>query len=354
MRTQSEAFNLDHAFALAFSSTGLGVPRTRPSLSRVGSSSQSLHRWWFSRPRIRSFWSLRHSNRFRFLEKCTTIRADLGDSEKRTQKSSRGLWYARPSAAVERGGGFYVPGLDGPQLRFLLGLLCLLLLATNHLLSEAGSSEDLASSWTPLQTSEVLAALASICVITLAQLEARAPEERAEQRATTSEPSASIVAMRAETGPRSAGAHTRGLRVLAMALANLFEPRVPILALVFHGNTGHVIELHASPALSIALRIQKSDSPNKYHVSDRGEIIDRVLEAGRGIYIPDMTEIPTTACFPFLEPMRPGGALLEPLHRTAGSLAEHLASGTWLLLVVTPVPKVLTSSDYRWLRALCH
>jgi Cofactor assembly of complex C subunit B, CCB2/CCB4 len=56
--------------------------------------------------------------------------------------------YVRPSAAIERGSGFFVPGLEGPRVRLLFGLLILVLTAVNHSLSatisETTTSESLA------------------------------------------------------------------------------------------------------------------------------------------------------------------------------------------------------------------
>ena len=40
--------------------------------------------------------------------------------------------YSRPSAAIERGSGFYVPGLEGSRVRGLFGLLILALTFVNH------------------------------------------------------------------------------------------------------------------------------------------------------------------------------------------------------------------------------
>lgn len=50
-------------------------------------------------------------------------------SESPQVKSS---FYKRPSRAIEKGGGFYIPGLRGPRLRIGVGFLVLALLAANH------------------------------------------------------------------------------------------------------------------------------------------------------------------------------------------------------------------------------
>ncbi len=43
----------------------------------------------------------------------------------------RGI-YARPSAAIERGSGFFIPGLEGSRIRLLFGILALVLVVANH------------------------------------------------------------------------------------------------------------------------------------------------------------------------------------------------------------------------------
>lgn len=49
-------------------------------------------------------------------------------------KNNRGI-YSRPSAAIERGSGFFIPGLEGPRVRLIFGVVVLLLTALNHVLS---------------------------------------------------------------------------------------------------------------------------------------------------------------------------------------------------------------------------
>ena len=47
--------------------------------------------------------------------------------------------YVRPSAAVERGSGFFFPGLEGPRVRLFVGGLLLLATGANHVLSASTS-----------------------------------------------------------------------------------------------------------------------------------------------------------------------------------------------------------------------
>lgn len=51
-----------------------------------------------------------------------------------SKERSKGV-YSRPSAAIEKGSGFFVPGLEGSKVRILFGALVLLLNAINHQVS---------------------------------------------------------------------------------------------------------------------------------------------------------------------------------------------------------------------------
>ena len=59
-------------------------------------------------------------------------------SSSSTSKSARerGI-YSRPSAAIERGSGFFIPGLEGPRIRILFGMTVLLANGANHLFAES-------------------------------------------------------------------------------------------------------------------------------------------------------------------------------------------------------------------------
>ncbi len=51
-----------------------------------------------------------------------------------SKQRSKGI-YSRPSAAIERGSGFFVPGLEGSKVRIVFGALVLILNAINHQVS---------------------------------------------------------------------------------------------------------------------------------------------------------------------------------------------------------------------------
>lgn len=64
-------------------------------------------------------------------------KADDNDKKKNALKvlgKKQGV-YSRPSAAIERGSGFFIPGLEGPRVRLAVGLVLLAATAGNHALS---------------------------------------------------------------------------------------------------------------------------------------------------------------------------------------------------------------------------
>lgn len=54
------------------------------------------------------------------------------EEEEAAKRGGRKGFYVRPSKAVELGGGFYVPGLEGPRLRIALSAFALAMLAVNR------------------------------------------------------------------------------------------------------------------------------------------------------------------------------------------------------------------------------
>ncbi|CAB9511206.1 expressed unknown protein [Seminavis robusta] len=67
------------------------------------------------------------------------------DTETTKQKRAKGV-YVRPSAVIEKGSGFFFPGLEGPRVRLFTGTALLAVTAINHVLTEnsSGFSEALA------------------------------------------------------------------------------------------------------------------------------------------------------------------------------------------------------------------
>jgi hypothetical protein len=62
--------------------------------------------------------------------RCCSVMA--AEPPKQPAQKNMGSYYRRPSAALERGGGFFVPGLEGYKLRAVMGALVLVLFAANR------------------------------------------------------------------------------------------------------------------------------------------------------------------------------------------------------------------------------
>ena len=66
----------------------------------------------------------------------TTPSSLLATDDSSRSARSRGI-YSRPSAAIERGSGFFIPGLEGSKIRFLFGIIAILAEQLNHALVPA-------------------------------------------------------------------------------------------------------------------------------------------------------------------------------------------------------------------------
>ncbi|CAJ1945121.1 unnamed protein product [Cylindrotheca closterium] len=83
-------------------------------------------------------------------------------AEEEKRKKSKGV-YVRPSGAIEKGSGFFVPGLEGPKVRVVFGSVLLILTAINHITSPTPFGN--------LSFEEVVAILYSLLVLFQAAIE---------------------------------------------------------------------------------------------------------------------------------------------------------------------------------------
>lgn len=74
-----------------------------------------------------------------------TLSSPNNNDDKNSKKKKTSGVYVRPSGAIERGSGFYVPGLEGPRVRLVVGCVLLALNGINQALSSSttGGSSDL-------------------------------------------------------------------------------------------------------------------------------------------------------------------------------------------------------------------
>ena len=91
---------------------------------------------------------------------------DSGNTGGKTSKSARerGI-YARPSAAIERGSGFFIPGLEGSRIRLIFGMIVLIADGTSHALVESMPGD-----WGQV-VAEVLAAFYGVLLVLQGSIE---------------------------------------------------------------------------------------------------------------------------------------------------------------------------------------
>ena len=83
-------------------------------------------------------------------------------------------FYKRPAAAVERGGGFFVPGLEGPRLKLAAGCVLSVALIANHFASSAAAPSQLRS--------ELLGALSIALLFAQAAAQTAVAQEAEQER----------------------------------------------------------------------------------------------------------------------------------------------------------------------------
>lgn len=97
------------------------------------------------------------------------------------------VFYRNPSKAIEKGGGFYIPGLRGPRLRFFVASVAGSLLTINHIASTATLPS--------LLNSERVAALGIIAVLATAFYDSFRSENDAGSKSLSSPGKAPVTAL---------------------------------------------------------------------------------------------------------------------------------------------------------------
>ena len=97
--------------------------------------------------------------------RCCVVSASKRETleQARVRRGERKGYYIRPASAFERGGGFFIPGLEGWRLRFAISSIILLLLAAERSIVIEGDTQQLLS--------EAIAATAAISLIIRTALE---------------------------------------------------------------------------------------------------------------------------------------------------------------------------------------
>lgn len=126
--------------------------------------SVARHQLWLETTSTASQWRLPSNMQRRNL----CLHADPSAKKKKLGKND-GV-YTRPSAAIERGSGFFIPGLEGPKIRLVVGLVLFTAVVINHVLSFGFTAEASMTAGNIL--AEGLAVVYSILVLLQAAVEA--------------------------------------------------------------------------------------------------------------------------------------------------------------------------------------
>ncbi|KAH8099239.1 D-arabinose 1-dehydrogenase [Aureococcus anophagefferens] len=157
-------------------------------------------------------------------------RLGASKDEEAIGKQAKGF-YIRPSAAIERGGGFFVPGLEGTKLRVALGGGLVGLVALSVALGG-----DAAPS---VRASEAIAFVAAVGILAPTS---RGPRPATRARRRTGPPSPPAL-------PERGGRRRRQRRSVGAAAVRAAIPEATFVALL-DARTGAVLLLDGAPATS--------------------------------------------------------------------------------------------------------
>jgi hypothetical protein len=146
----------------------------------------------FIPPQISSFASISNRGLHASSRTKTVLRASNDNKSGQKKKKAQGV-YVRPSGAIEKGSGFFVPGLEGPKVRLLIGLILLGATAVNHFVvgdvGSFGSKPKLSGGDEFLSFSETTAVFYSVLLLFQSAIEyakEALPEEAASPRSRRS------------------------------------------------------------------------------------------------------------------------------------------------------------------------
>jgi hypothetical protein len=222
-------------------------------------------------------------------------------------------FYARPSAAVEKGGAFYVPGLEGYRLKLLASAVLLISLAANRVLSPgtpAGSQ----------LVSEVLGAMA--CALLLVQVAAEIESERASERQAARALASARNAERTELDPSLPAERSDRLQWAAATLLRL-TPASIVSIYALNDAAGE-----ARPLLRSGRLPAKASSPRTR------ALVGQLAADGRGVrYFADAAPIASALQLP----------------PTAGSAVMARCGEDCVLVAVSELSAGFDDSQCRWI-----
>ena len=276
----------------------------------------------------------------------------MTDKRPRSAAPAARKLYVRPAAAIERGGGFYLPGISGARLRQFAGATVLSLLLVNHgaMNWHEGTHSVVDALLTPPAWNEWVSVLAAATLLGVGLT-----EQRVQQTMAAATLASAVAAPSPPSPPASAAAQSTDVDTAASAavafvsqgIHNLFDESLPYVAVILRPDTRTVVAHTASAAAGAAALRLTDDAPVAL-----GEIIARVVQARRGIYLDRFDNVPASAEFPFIAPARPASAVVEWCGDNTGTPDAAAAAAACILLLASTQPDAFSAAHRRWLRAL--
>jgi hypothetical protein len=212
-------------------------------------------------------------------------------------------FYKNPSRAIEKGGGFFIPGLRGPRLRYAVGAILLALLVANMpdgiLISQYFASDILAST----KVSTALGALAGCGVLFTALQDSRGDERP--RKTVEAEPMRNDKT-EGKVGPSSDAVSTSTRNVIELgstAKAELSWVANVVNDMVNREELGCDVWFFGRDAASGSLQFvysEKGRGKGGTTGCDAGAVVERVSQEGRSLYVEDSYLLPDEIGFPFL------------------------------------------------------
>lgn len=218
--------------------------------------------------------------------------------------SVKPAFYKNPSKAIEKGGGFFIPGLRGPRLRYFVFILASCLLALNHIASPSAHT-------TTQTTSEIFAAFSLLAVL------ATAVADSVTQVLTTQSPeSKGHPSFVQEAVVNKTAEQERSLRP-SKEQANSETVAWALEVCRDLTTVSHIAAFRNGKIITATANVDMS-KPD-------GPVIQRVREESRPFYIPNTKDLPVDVTLPFLSPA-PHCLFVVPVSDCVVSFSTELLS----------------------------
>lgn len=197
----------------------------------------------------------------------------------------KSAFYKNPSRAIEKGGGFFIPGLRGPRLRFFVSAVSASLLALNHVLSPRAYSS--VASVNTLAISESVALLSITCVFATAVIDVYPAAMRSQptERKPESQTETETETLFKDSSKQPFSSTTVSIVPSPSTVQWAIDTCTDLT------SASHIAIFQAGDLVA--------STPNV--VQDKqGEVADRVRKEGRALYVVDSAKLPPDVTLPFL------------------------------------------------------